>query len=233
MGKLISVRVKATGSATQSLKDVETGILYETVKGGFSWPGVHPGFICIAARESEKESIRVLHESYEDSLDELAKHLSTLEDLFFVESWVADYEGKNFGFRDLLSELGVALDTSFALMNPRLSSNFHLGIQLLRRCFKRNVLILPRGGILETRINILNERSSGEEGLNEKFHEVATLANIIYEFDSIRKEAEKPKDPWEFDNNGSKVGWMGMWAEKQRIYLNRSLTTKYPHGSRG
>ena len=209
MGNLISVRVKATGSGKESFKDVESGILFETVKGGFSWPGVHPGFICIAGRESEKEKLRVLHESYEDSLDELAKHLSTLEELFFVESWVVDHEGKNVGFRDLLSEIGVALDTSFALMNPRLSSNFHLGIQLLRRCFKRNVLILPRGGILETRINILNETSPGEEGLAEKFHEVATLANVVYEFDSIRKEAEKPKDPWDDDDDHKKGGFMG------------------------
>jgi len=209
MGNLISVRVKATGSGKESFKDVESGILFETVKGGFSWPGVHPGFICIAGRESEKEKLRVLHESYEDSLDELAKHLSTLEELFFVESWVVDHEGKNVGFRDLLSEIGVALDTSFALMNPRLSSNFHLGIQLLRRCFKRNVLILPRGGILETRINILNETSPGEEGLAEKFHEVATLANVVYEFDSIRKEAEKPKDAWDEDDDHKKGGFMG------------------------
>ena len=209
MGNLISVRVKATGSGKESFKDVESGILFETVKGGFSWPGVHPGFICIAGRESEKEKLRVLHESYEDSLDELAKHLSTLEELFFVESWVVDHEGKNVGFRDLLSEIGVALDTTFALMNPRLSSNFHLGIQLLRRCFKRNVLILPRGGILETRINILNETSPGEEGLAEKFHEVATLANVVYEFDSIRKEAEKPKDAWDEDDDHKKGGFMG------------------------
>jgi hypothetical protein len=209
MGNLISVRVKATGSVKESLKDVESGILFEAVKGGFSWPGVHPGFICIAGREKETERIRVLHESYEDSLDELAKHLSTLEGLFFVETWIVDHEGKNVGFRDLLSELGVALDRSFALMNPRLSSNFHLGIQLLRRCFKRNVLALPRGGILETRINILNETGPGEEGLAEKFHEVATLANVIYEFNSIRKEAEKPKDAWDDDDGHKKVGFMG------------------------
>jgi hypothetical protein len=70
---------------------------------------------------------------------------------------------------------------------------------------------LPHGGILEARINILNEATAREDELSKKFHEITTLANIVYEFDSIMDEAKRPKDRWDDEPfNLRKGSWMGM-----------------------
>jgi len=193
-------------------KHTESGIIYEKIRCGFSWPGVLPGFVCVAGEKHETGNLQVLSEGHYEDIDDLAKRLGTLQDLYYIDYWVADREGSASYFEDVLDDI-----RSFSISQPNLSLNdLEVAAQVIFREFNQHALKVPHGGILHTRIQQLRniDRSHlSEPGLVKKFPEAMVLASVIRELDTLGERIEKrrPKDKWDdaFNKQGKKSNWMG------------------------
>ena len=212
MAKLMFENLKNKRGKTL-YRDVETGFEYETVKGALSWPGTLPAFICVLGQQHKTGILRVLDEHYENNMDSLARGCTTLESLYFVKSWIADCEGANKCFEDILHDIGKSLDKTIWLTQPDLANDLNLAIQLIRRQFNQNALVITERGILQSRIEQLNQTDLTQPQMAEKFHEIQTLANVVYKFPRPDEvvERNRSKDAWgDWSKDEDKPGsWMG------------------------
>lgn len=179
-------------------RDVETGLEYEKIEGGLSWPGALPAFICVLGQQDKTGILQVLNENYEDNMDDLSRRCITLESLYFVKNWIADCEGANKCFEDILHDIGKSLDKTIRLTQPSLANDLNLAIQLIRRQFNQNALVIPERGILQSRIEQLNQTDLTQPQMAGKFYEIQILANVVYKFPRPDEIAERnrSKDAW-------------------------------------
>lgn len=194
-------------------EDAETGVVYEAFKGAFSWPQAPlPGFLCVVGQQYHDGILKVLYEDHYENLDDVARRLGTLENFYSIKYWIADREGANKCFEDLLDDIGKSQDRTFRLTQPDLPSDFNLAIQVLRKQFYQNALVLIQDGILQDRIEQLKQAGRIERDMADKFPEIQVLANVVYEFPSVNDivEKRKPRDAWaeDFEDTERPDNWM-------------------------
>ncbi len=187
-------------------KDTESDRIYETSRGGFSWPEAIPAFICVAAQEHKTGVLYVLEETQLDNVVDLARTLDNLEKLYKVTYWSGDREGDKKILEDLLDETAkVAIDSNryFNVCQFRIPPNLAIAVQVLRMYLKRNTLKLPAGGILENKIKEVNQLDLRQEELHEKYPEIMVLASVVYEFPTMSQieQKHKPRDKWAVDDD--------------------------------
>lgn len=191
-------------------QDVKTGTIYAEFRGAFSWPSTVPGFICVIGQEDKTGILRLYFESYYENIENLARHLGPLQKLYHLDCWVAYRDEVGKSFEEILDSIGESLDQHFLLTHPRLAANFTLAVELLRKWFFQDALILLEEGILENKREQLGHIDRFQPKLEEKFPEIVVLANLIYEFPSKEEVIERgrPKDKWDFDEEPKSDSWM-------------------------
>lgn len=196
-------------------KDTESDRIYETSRGGFSWPEALPGFICVASQEHKTGVLYVQEETQLDNVVDLARTLDNLEKLYKITYWVSDREGDKKILEDLLDETAkVAIDSDryFSISQFRIPPKLAIAAQVLRMYLKLNILKLPAGGILENKLKEVNQLDLRQEELHERYPEIMVLASVVYEFPTMSQvlDRHKVKDPWtqddEFHDRGSFMG---------------------------
>jgi hypothetical protein len=205
-------KVKIKGE--QLWKDSETEDLFRGFRGAFAWPGkLLPGFVCVLGERHKSDILRVVFEKHYNNIDELAKLLSTLERSYGIDYWLANKEGSAKGFELLLDDVVACQDREvFLLSQPKFADDLKLALFSLKHQFTQNALVIPKNGILQTKLEQLDQSDLNEADLIEKFPEIMTLAGVVFEFDSLsdRRERDKPKDAWqkEFESSAESDSWM-------------------------
>ena len=196
-------------------KDTASDRIYETSRGGFSWPEALPGFICVASQEHKTGVLYVQEETQLDNVVDLARTLDNLEKLYKITYWVSDREGDKKILEDLLDETAkVAIDSDryFSISQFRIPPKLAIAAQVLRMYLKLNILKLPAGGILENKLKEVNQLDLRQEELHERYPEIMVLASVVYEFPTMSQvlDRHKVKDPWtqddEYKGRGSFMG---------------------------
>jgi hypothetical protein len=175
-------------------KHVETERLYQRIKGGFSWPGTEGGYVCVVAEYLSSEmqdysTLQVLQETRETSIEGLAKLLSSLQNLFFVDYWICKCDDEWGGCVDMLRDWEAEkkgkdkTKQSFSFISQMLTLNTDLIIGTIGRRFGKNTLRFPKDGPIARKIQALNQEDSKRPGLMERYPEILTLANVIHAFD--------------------------------------------------
>ena len=162
-------------------KDARNGLLYQEFAGGFSWPEAQPPFICVVGWEHKKNVIRVLYEGHEATMVDLARQLGVLQTLYHLSDWSAEIEASKKGFGDLLCETGDMEGLSFTVVQPSLPTDIYLAREVLARQVRANALVLIKAGILQEKIEQLNQADLTQPGLIERFPEVLVLARLVHE----------------------------------------------------
>ena len=194
-------------------RETQTDIVYREIRGGFSWPESRPPFICVLGWENKNNLLWVLYEREEVTMLDLARRLAALQGLYHIARWVADTEGSKKDFEGMLWTISrtEGLELHYR-EQPSLPADLFLCREVLAQQLRANALILPRGGILQQKIEQLNQADLTERGLLDRFPELLLLARLVHGFESIKKTAEerKPRDAWakEFEDSGVRGGWM-------------------------
>ena len=174
--------------------DPETGDRFSGFAGGLAWPVTGRAFICVVGARFPNDPttgqwfLRVVEEEYLTRMDELARRCATLASLYDLDDWFADREGEKGEYVKMLYDLGEehrvrGESRSVYVYQSSLSQDIGLVLQVLRRRFDENTLIVPKAGILTSQVEAIHRENVGQAGLLERYPEVMALASVVHLFD--------------------------------------------------
>jgi hypothetical protein len=198
----------------------ETGHVYEEFKGGFSWPGGDPGFLCVVGQEAGTGTLHSLEECFEDNMLDLARKCITIQRIYPVPGkrkrldWITLMEGEYRSFMLRLMDIGDSEGQAIWLENPTISWDLTLAAQIVRQEIMQNSLSVLKNEILQDQIKNLNrEINLKNPDMLVKYAPIMVLASVIAERGLQKDRIEKFENPnrWGPFGGGSGGGsWMSM-----------------------
>lgn len=203
----------------------ETGIFFEEFKGGFSWPGGEPGFVCILGQKADSGILQVVQEIYEDNFTDLARRCGTLQKIYSLPDktkrldWIAPTEGEYRDFAIMLADISKSENQTLWPYNPTISWDLALAVQIVRQELRQNTLLILKNGISQNQIKCLDrEVNLKKPDLLDKYAAIMVLAAVIAQFGLLKERIEKFEKLNRWGHHGSggiggprgPAGWMVM-----------------------